>query len=85
MWTGVQEFLTLDLRFKNLCIVTSFFRRDQGVVHVEKNDRKFLYHMWVKCHEHLHPFVKLDKIFINHDFFVSRLQFGYFLIDCKHK
>jgi hypothetical protein len=34
--------------------------------------------MLVKCHEHLHPLVKFNNNFANHDIFLSRLQFGYF-------
>ncbi len=54
-------FLQLDLRFKNLRIVSSFVGREQGVVFVEEYDRKSLYLMLVKCHEHLHPLVSLDR------------------------
>jgi hypothetical protein len=58
-------FLMLDPRFKSLCIVSSFVGREQGVVLVEEYDRKSLYTMLVKCHEHLHPFVRLDNFFVN--------------------
>jgi len=53
--------LMLDPRFKSLRIVFSFVGREQGVVLVEKYDRKSLYPMLVKCHEHLHPLVRLDR------------------------
>jgi hypothetical protein len=53
--------LILDPRFKSLCIVSSFVGREQGVALVEENDLKSLYPMLVKCHEHLHPLVRLDN------------------------
>jgi len=62
-------FLQLDLRFKNLCIVSSFVGREQGVVFVEEYDRKSLYLMLVKCHEHLHPLVRLDRNCVDQFFF----------------
>jgi hypothetical protein len=52
--------LILDLRFKSLGIISSFVGKEQGVVLVEEYDRKSLYPMLVKCHEHLHPLVKLN-------------------------
>jgi hypothetical protein len=54
-------YLMLDPRFKSLCIISSFVGREQGVVLVEEYDRKSLYPMLVKCHEHLHPLVRLDR------------------------
>ncbi len=54
-------FLMLDPGFKNFRIVSSFVRREQGVAFVEKYDRKTLYPMLVKCYEHLHPLVRLDR------------------------
>jgi hypothetical protein len=53
--------------FKSLSIVCSFVEREQGVVFVENYDRKTLYPMLVKCHEHLHPLVRLDKNFVEQD------------------
>jgi uncharacterized protein YktA (UPF0223 family) len=50
--------LMLDLRYKSLHIVSSFVGREQGVAQVEEYDRKSLYPMLVKCHEHLHPLVR---------------------------
>ncbi len=50
--------LMLNPRFKSLCIVSSFVGREQGVVLIEENDRKFLYPMLIKCREHLHPLVR---------------------------
>jgi hypothetical protein len=48
----------LDLRYESLQIVSSFVGREQGVALVEEYDRKSLYLMLVKCHEHLHPLVR---------------------------
>jgi hypothetical protein len=62
-------FLMLNPRFKNLHILSSFVGREQGVVLFEEYDRKSLYRMLVKCHEHLHPLVRLDKNCANHDIF----------------
>ncbi len=52
--------LMLHPRFKSFYIVSSFVGREQGVALVEEYDRKSLYLMLVKCHEHLHPLVSLD-------------------------
>jgi hypothetical protein len=60
-------FLMLNPRFKNLCIVSSFVGREQGVALVEEYDRKSLYLVLVKCHEHLHPLVRLDKNCVDQD------------------
>jgi hypothetical protein len=51
-------FLMLNPRYKSLRIISSFVGREQGVALVEKYDRKSLYPMLVKCHEHLHPLVR---------------------------
>jgi hypothetical protein len=51
--------LMLDPSFKSLHIISSFVGREQGVALVEEYDRKTLYPMLVKCHEHLHPLVRL--------------------------
>jgi hypothetical protein len=64
--------LMLDLRYKNLCIISSFVGKEQGVVLVEEFDRKSLYPMLVKCHEHLHPLVRsktnsIDENIFDHD------------------
>jgi len=61
--------LMLNPRFKNLHIVSLFVGREQGVVLVEENDRKSLYPMLVKCHEHLHPLVRLNRNCVNQDIF----------------
>ncbi len=50
----------LNPRFKNLCIISSFVKKEQDVALVEEYDRKSLYPMLVKCHEYLHPLVRLD-------------------------
>jgi myosin-crossreactive antigen len=52
--------LMLDPKFKSLGIISSFVGKERGVVFVEEYDRKSLYPMLVKCHEHLHPLVKLN-------------------------
>jgi hypothetical protein len=61
--------LMLDPRFKSLHIVSSFVGREQGVAFVEEYDRKFLYPMLVKCHEHLHPLVRLNRNCANQNIF----------------
>jgi hypothetical protein len=53
--------LMLDPGFKSLCIVSSFVGKEQGVALVEEYDRKTLHPMLVKCHEHLHLLVRLDR------------------------
>jgi hypothetical protein len=47
----------LDPRYKSLHIISSFVGKEQGVALVEEYDRKSLYPMLVKCHEHLHLLV----------------------------
>jgi hypothetical protein len=61
--------LMLDLKYKSLHIVSSFVEREQGVALVEEYDKKSLYPMLVKCHEHLHPLVKLERNSTNRDIF----------------
>jgi hypothetical protein len=61
--------LMLDLRFKSLCIISSFVGKEQGVALVEENDRNPSYPMLIKCHEHLHPLVRLNNFFVNQDIF----------------
>jgi hypothetical protein len=60
--------LMLNLKFKNLCIISSFVGREHSVF-VEEYDRKTLYPMLVKCYEHLHLLVKLDRNCANQDIF----------------
>jgi hypothetical protein len=55
----------LDPRFKNLHIIFSFVRKEQNVLLVEKYDKMSLYPMLVKCHEHLHCLVRLDRNYSN--------------------
>jgi hypothetical protein len=52
-------FLKLDPKFKSLRTISSFVGKEQGVAFVEEYDKKTLYSMLVKCHEHLHPLVKV--------------------------
>jgi hypothetical protein len=47
----------LDPRYKSLHIISSFIGKEQGVALVEEYDKKSLYPMSVKCHEHLHLLV----------------------------
>jgi len=44
-----------------LYIVSSFVGKEQGVDFVEEYDRKTLYPMLMKFHEHLYPLVRLNK------------------------
>jgi hypothetical protein len=57
--------LMLDPRYKSLHTLSSFVGREQGVTLVEEYDRKSLYPMLVKCHEHLHPLVRSERNFVN--------------------
>jgi hypothetical protein len=66
-------FLTLNLRYKNLRIISLFIGREQGVVLVEEHDRKSLYPTLVKCHEHLHPLMRLERNFVDQDIFLLGL------------
>jgi hypothetical protein len=59
----------LNPMFKNFCIIFSFVGREQGVALVEEYDRKTLYPMLVKCYEHLHPLVRLDRNCVDEDIF----------------
>ncbi len=61
--------LMLDPRFKSHHIIPSFIGREQGVVLVEEYGRKSLYPMLVKCHEHLHPLVRLDTYYVSQGIF----------------
>jgi len=62
-------FLMLNPRFNNLHIISSFVGREQGDAFVEEYDKKSLYSMLVKCHEHLHPLVRLDTNCVDQDIF----------------
>jgi hypothetical protein len=71
-------FVMLDPRFKSLQILSSFVGWGKGVSLVEKYDRKSLYHMLVKCYEHLHPLIRSIYKFCSPTYFLLGLQFGYF-------
>jgi hypothetical protein len=62
-------FLMLNLRLKSLRIIFSFVGKEQGVALATEYDRKSLYPMLVKCHGHLHPLVRLDRICADHNIF----------------
>jgi hypothetical protein len=49
----------------NLHMVFSFVGREQGVALVEKYDRRSLYPMLVKCHEHFDHLVRSKTNFAN--------------------
>jgi hypothetical protein len=53
--------LMLNPRFKSHRIILSFVGREQGVALIEEYDRKSLYPMLVKCHEHLYPLERIDR------------------------
>jgi hypothetical protein len=57
--------LMLDLRFKILCLVSSFIGKEQNVAIIEKYDRKSLYPMLLKRHQHLHLLAKIESYFAN--------------------
>jgi hypothetical protein len=61
--------LMLNPRFKSHHIVSSFVGREQVVALIEEYDRKSLYPMLVKCHEHLYPLVGLNRICVDQDIF----------------
>jgi len=61
--------LMLDPRYKSLHITFSFVGREQGVALVEEYDRKSLYPILVKCHEHLHLLMKSKTYSANHNIF----------------
>jgi hypothetical protein len=70
--------LMLNPKYKSLHIVSSFVRKEQGVVLVEEYDKKSLYLMLVKCHEHLHPLVRLERISPYQDIFNQDCCFDIF-------
>jgi hypothetical protein len=78
MKTHNMIFLMLDPRYKNLCIISSFVGREQGVVLVEEYDRKSLYPMLVNCHEYLHPLVRLEMNLLAKIFLVTIAIWIYF-------
>jgi hypothetical protein len=70
--------LMLNPRFKSLHIMSSFVGREQGVAIVEEYDRKTLYPMLMKCHDHLHPLVRLNRNCANQDIFEQDYTLGIF-------
>jgi hypothetical protein len=56
--------LMLYLRFKNLHLISSFISCE-GVVIVEEYDKKCLYLMLIKCHDHLHHVSKCKLGYAN--------------------
>ncbi len=59
----------LDLKFKSFNIISSFVEREQGVVLVGEYDKKSLYPMLVKCHEHLYSLVKSNRNYADQNIF----------------
>jgi hypothetical protein len=53
-------FLTLDLRFQSLHLVSSFIGCEQSKAIVEEYDNKYLFPMFLKCYYHLHPLVEYE-------------------------
>jgi hypothetical protein len=47
--------LMLDLRFKNLCLISSFIDYEKKGEHCWKYDKQSLYLMFLKCYHCLHP------------------------------
>jgi hypothetical protein len=56
--------LILDLRFKNLCLVSSFIGCEQQVTIVEEHNERSLYPMLLKSYHHLHPMVGFENEFV---------------------
>jgi hypothetical protein len=57
--------LMLDLKFKTLCLVSTFIGYKEGKAIVEKYDRNFCFQCFFKCHYHLHPLVKSRRGIVN--------------------
>jgi hypothetical protein len=55
----------LELKFKSLCLMSSFIGHDQGVTIVEQYNMISLYVMFMKCYYHLHPSIKYNNGFAN--------------------
>jgi hypothetical protein len=70
--------LMLDPRFKSLHIISSFVGKEQGVALVEEYDRKTLHPMLVKCRDHMHPLVRLNRNCTNQDIFEQDYNLGIF-------
>jgi hypothetical protein len=73
--------LMLDPRFKSLHIISSFVGRDQEVV-VKEYDEKSLYLMLVNV---MNICILMRKVLLIKIYFLSGLQFEYFLANCKYK
>jgi hypothetical protein len=56
----------LDLKFKSLCLVSSFVGHEEGVSIVDEYDKRTMYLMLLKCYHYLHLMTKfvgcVDKI-----------------------
>jgi len=81
--------LMLNARLKSLCIVSSFVGRKQSVNLVKEHDKKSLYSMLVKCHEHLHSLmgqidIMLTKICTNELAIKGLPIFKWFQLDVKN-
>jgi hypothetical protein len=63
-------------------MISSFVEKEQGVLLVEEYDRKILYLMLVKCNEHLHPFIRLDRNCVDQDI-LSKITVWIFLNKLK--
>jgi hypothetical protein len=59
--------LMFDPRFKNLCFVSSYVGKEQGVYIMEQYDRRTLYPMLVKSYNHLHHVGDVASSFIYQD------------------
>jgi hypothetical protein len=59
----------LDPMFKSLWIVSLSVGWEQDVSLVEEYEKKSLYPMLIKCHEHFHPLVKLERNNANQNIF----------------
>jgi hypothetical protein len=57
--------LMLELRFKNLRLMSSFIGHHQGVAIVEQYNMISLYPMFMKCYYHLHPSIESINEFAN--------------------
>jgi hypothetical protein len=57
-------FLILDLKFKSLCLVSSFIGCEQRVAIVEEYNEKSLYPMLLKCYHYLHLVVRSKSEFV---------------------
>jgi hypothetical protein len=49
----------LDFRFKSL-LISSYVGHEKGVTIFEKYNKRFLYPMFIKCHNHLHHVLEYE-------------------------